>query len=151
MYVGIARIEYRIPQARSLKAKRHALRKMLDRVRARFRVTAGEVDFLDKWQRTAIGVSVVGPDPAHLSHMLDEICGYLDALQLAEPLRRRCEVIPFGDEVEGLWGDEMESLGEDMLDDAWPGVGAPEDPLDGLDRLGDAARRARPMGEPSHG
>lgn len=149
MYVGIARIEFRIVGARSLKEKRHVLRKMLDRVRSRFKVTAGEVGFLDKWQRTAIGVSVVGPDASHLSHMLDEICGYLDALQLAEPLRIRREVIPFGGDVETL-GD-LETFGDDAPDhDCLDGVGI-EDPLDGLVRLGDAARRARPVGEPHHG
>lgn len=143
MYVGIARIEFRVAGARSLKAKRHVVRKMLDRVRARFKVTAGEVGFLDKWQRTAIGVSVVGPEAAHLSHMLDEICGYLDALGLAEPLRIRREVIPFG-------GDS-DRFGDDLLAGDWEEGDEVEDPLDGLDRLGDAARRARPVGEPRHG
>jgi uncharacterized protein YlxP (DUF503 family) len=97
MFVGIARIEYRIPHAHSLKAKRHVLRKLLDRVRAKFKVSVNEVDFLDKWQRTALGVAVVGGDGSHVERMLSQIMDYLDEQHLAEPLGRRSEVIQFDD------------------------------------------------------
>ncbi len=138
MYVGLARIEYRIPQAQSLKAKRHILRKLLDRVRAKFKVTANEVDYLDKWQRTAIGVAVLGADGAHVERMLSQILQFLDDQHLAEPLQRQTEVVAFG--AEPFDGD----LGSDD-ELQWEGDRLP-DP-DGLDALGDAARRARPMGD----
>ena len=112
MYVGIARIEYHIPAARSLKAKRHVLRKLIDRTRAKFKVTVNEVDYHDKWQRTALGVAVVGNDGKHVDHMLSQIMQFLDDQHLADPLRRIAEVIFFGDEEDTLDGLHQPPFGE---------------------------------------
>lgn len=144
MYVGIARLEYRIAHAQSLKAKRHVLRKMLDRVRSRYRVSAGEVDYQDKWQRTAIGVAVVGPDGPQVERVLSRITQFLDDLHLAEPLSRHHEVIRFAgsgeafDDLGGLRDADDTEAGPDFED--WQG-------LEGLDTLGEAARRRRPFGD----
>jgi uncharacterized protein YlxP (DUF503 family) len=97
MFVGIARIEYHVPGARSLKAKRHVLRKLIDRTRAKFKITVNEVDHQDLWQRTALGVAVVGGDGAHVERMLSQVMQYLDDQHLAEPLGRTTEIIAFGD------------------------------------------------------
>ena len=43
MVVGVLRLTLVIPGARSLKEKRHALRKVVDRVRARYNVGIAEV------------------------------------------------------------------------------------------------------------
>jgi len=98
MFVGIARIEYHIPHARSLKEKRHVLRKLIDRTRAKFKVTVNEVDHQELWQRTAIGVAVVGGDGGHVEHMLSQVIQFLDDMHLAQPLGRSSELITFGDE-----------------------------------------------------
>jgi len=108
MLVGIARIEYRIPASRSLKAKRHVLRRMIDRTRAKFKVSVGEVDFQDKWQRTAIGVAVVGSDGRHLERMLSQIMQFLDDQHLAEPLSRHSEVVSFGDDDDSFYDEPFE-------------------------------------------
>ena len=57
MYVGIARLEYHLWGARSLKAKRHVLRKLIDRARAKFKITVNEVDHQDLWQRITLGMA----------------------------------------------------------------------------------------------
>jgi uncharacterized protein YlxP (DUF503 family) len=98
MFVGIARIEYHISHARSLKEKRHVLRKLIDRTRAKFKVTVNEVDHQELWQRTAIGVAVVGGDGGHVERMLSQVMQFLDEMHLAEPLGRTSELITFGDE-----------------------------------------------------
>ena len=106
MFVGIARIEYHVPAARSLKAKRHVLRKLIDRTRAKFKISVNEVDYQDKWQRTALGVAVVGSDGQHVEHMLSQVMQFLDDQHLAEPLHRTAEVITFtgdDDEYDGLY------------------------------------------------
>ena len=95
MVVGVARVEYRIPAGRSLKAKRQVIRKLTDRVRAKFKVSVAEVDFQDLWQRTAIGVAVVGGDGPHVERMLSTITKFMDEQHLAEPLARHAEVFPF--------------------------------------------------------
>ena len=49
-----------VPESRSLKAKRAAIRPIVDGLRHRFQVSVAEVDHQDQWQRAAIGVAVVG-------------------------------------------------------------------------------------------
>lgn len=104
MFVGIARIEYHIPHARSLKAKRQVLRKLIDRARAKFKITVNEVDHQELWQRTAIGVAVVGGDGGHVEHMLSQVMQFLDDQHLAQPLGRNSEIITFGDDPDDYEG-----------------------------------------------
>ncbi len=105
MFVAVARLEYHVPHARSLKAKRHVVRKLIDKTRARFKVSVNEVDHQDLWQRTAIGVAVVGKDGDHVEHMLSEIMRFLDNQHLATPLGRLSEIIAFGEDDSARLGD----------------------------------------------
>ncbi len=59
MHAAALRIELRIPQARSLKAKRSVLRPVVDDLRRTFRASVAEVDHQDQWQRSTIGVALV--------------------------------------------------------------------------------------------
>lgn len=140
MYLAIARLEYRIPHAQSLKAKRHVVRQMLDRLRGRYRIAAAEVDLLDKWQRAAIGVAVVGPDAPHVEQLLSRILRFLDGLGLAEPLGLQTDVMAFGDGSAGIAPPSFSSTGGGPGFEDWVG-------LDGLEDLGEAARRRRPFGD----
>ncbi len=56
MPVGVLTLEIRLPYAHSLKDKRAVLRKMRDRLRARFNVAVAELDHQDVWQRATLGV-----------------------------------------------------------------------------------------------
>jgi uncharacterized protein len=56
MPVGVLTLEIQIPYAHSLKEKRAVLRKIKDRLRARFNVAVAELDHQDVWQRATIGV-----------------------------------------------------------------------------------------------
>ena len=56
MPVGVLTLEIQIPYAHSLKEKRAVLRKMKDRLRARFNVAVAELDHQDVWQRATLGV-----------------------------------------------------------------------------------------------
>jgi len=56
MPVGVLTLEIQIPYAQSLKEKRAVLRKIKDRLRARFNVAVAELDHQDVWQRATVGV-----------------------------------------------------------------------------------------------
>jgi hypothetical protein len=56
MPVGVLTLEIQIPYAHSLKEKRAVLRKIKDRLRARFNVAVAELDHQDVWQRATLGV-----------------------------------------------------------------------------------------------
>ena len=56
MPVGVLTLEIQLPYAHSLKEKRAVLRKIRDRLRARFNVAVAELDHQDVWQRATLGV-----------------------------------------------------------------------------------------------
>lgn len=56
MPVGLLTLEIRLPYAHSLKEKRAVLRKIRDRLRARFNVAVAELDHRDVWQHATLGV-----------------------------------------------------------------------------------------------
>jgi len=67
-----------IPESRSLKAKRSAIRPLVDGLRHRFHVSVAEVDHQDQWQRSAIGVAAVSVTAGHLQDVLDSVERFVD-------------------------------------------------------------------------
>lgn len=73
MYAAAVRFEVHVPESGSLKAKRAAIRPIVDGLRHRFKVSVAEVDHQDTWQRSAIGVALVSESHAHLQDVIDEV------------------------------------------------------------------------------
>ena len=73
MFVAAIEFDLHIPQARSLKAKRAAVKPVTEGLRRRFAVSVSEVAHHDQWQRTGIGVAVVGASAHHVTDVLDEV------------------------------------------------------------------------------
>jgi uncharacterized protein YlxP (DUF503 family) len=65
--------ELRVPESRSLKSKRAAIRPIVDTLRHRYKVSVAEVDHQDTWQRAAIGVALVAGTAQHLQEVLDSV------------------------------------------------------------------------------
>jgi uncharacterized protein YlxP (DUF503 family) len=73
MHAAAVCFELHVPESRSLKAKRAAIRPIVDGLRHRFKVSVAEVDHQDAWQRAAIGVALVDGSAGHLQTVLDSI------------------------------------------------------------------------------
>jgi len=73
VHAAAVSFDLHIPQSRSLKAKRAAVRPVVDGLRHRFKVSVAEVDHQDQWQRTTIGVAVVSSSDSHLREVLDSV------------------------------------------------------------------------------
>lgn len=73
MFVGVSRIELRVLDSGSLKAKRHVLKGIMGGLRSRFSVAVAEVDHQDLWQRATIGVACVSETSFHAQKLLHEI------------------------------------------------------------------------------
>ncbi|MEX0754232.1 MAG: DUF503 domain-containing protein [Actinomycetota bacterium] len=73
MLVAVERFDLRIPGCGSLKAKRHVVKALTGGLRAKFPIAVAEVDHQDLWQRSAIGVAVVGGEGHHLKRVLHEV------------------------------------------------------------------------------
>ena len=73
MHAAAVRFELFIPESRSLKTKRAAIRPIIDGLRHRHHVSVAEVDHHDQWQRSAIAVAVVSGSDGHLREVLANI------------------------------------------------------------------------------
>lgn len=67
------RVDLHLGESRSLKAKRAALKPIIEGARRRYGVAIAEVDHEDTWQRTSIGVAVVSNSPHHATEVVDEV------------------------------------------------------------------------------
>jgi uncharacterized protein YlxP (DUF503 family) len=78
MIIGLLSIEIFIPSSTSLKDKRMVLNHIRDKVRKKYNVSVAEVDFLDKWQRSLIGIALVTSQKSFAEEMLTKIFQQLD-------------------------------------------------------------------------
>src|SRR3954465_54357 len=101
MFVGVLRLTFHIPHARSLKEKRSVVRKFRDRVRAKFEVSIAEVDAQDLHQRAVFGVCVVSGDAAVCDSVLEQVARAAETQEEAVLTDRATEVIPVGDDLYG--------------------------------------------------
>jgi uncharacterized protein YlxP (DUF503 family) len=75
MFVALARVRLLLPGNHSLKGKRHVLRRVIERVRARHPVAIGEVAEQDKWQVAVIGVAAVDNQAHFVQSVVDAAVG----------------------------------------------------------------------------
>jgi uncharacterized protein YlxP (DUF503 family) len=78
MTVGMARLALFIPASHSLKDKRMVLRRVKSLVRDKFNAAIAEVGDNDLWQRSALGISVVGKDRVFTESVLDEVIRFVE-------------------------------------------------------------------------
>jgi uncharacterized protein YlxP (DUF503 family) len=93
MLVALQRFDLRIPDSRSLKAKRHVVSGLIAALRRRFPVSVAEVDHQDLWQRAAIGVAAVGADQYHLRRVMHEVEKLVEAWDGVEIIQGELELL----------------------------------------------------------
>jgi uncharacterized protein YlxP (DUF503 family) len=75
MFVAVLTLEGWIHEANSLKEKRMVVNSLLDRIRARFDVSAAQLDEHDQWQAFTLGVVAISnrEKPLHtlMNHVRD--------------------------------------------------------------------------------
>jgi len=60
--VGVLTLELQLSEAHSLKDKRHTVKGLKDRLRAKFNVAVAEIAYQDLWQRSLISAVTVSGD-----------------------------------------------------------------------------------------
>ena len=74
MTVGIYNLELHLPMAQSLKAKRQVVKRIKDRLRARYNVAVAETaDHADLWQRAALVVVSVAASRDPLERLFEAV------------------------------------------------------------------------------
>jgi uncharacterized protein YlxP (DUF503 family) len=97
LFIGVERLELRIPASGSLKAKRHVVKGITGGLRSKFNVAVAEVDHQDQWQRASIGVTCISESGFHAEKMLHEVERFVSR-------DGRVEIIDVGREVHS-WSD----------------------------------------------
>lgn len=73
VHAAAVRFDLHVPESRSLKTKRAAIRPIVDGLRHKYRVSVAEIDHHDQWQRAAIAVAVVSGTDGHLREVLANV------------------------------------------------------------------------------
>lgn len=92
MVVGVLRLTLSLHGARSLKDKRQVVRKLVDRVRARYNVSIAEVGDNDVWQRLVLGVGVISNDHSFVDEVLAKVTRDIEGGSEAQLIDRELEI-----------------------------------------------------------
>lgn len=84
MHVAACSMRLRLDQSDSLKDKRRVVRSLVERMRARFNVSAAETGRLESWREAEIGVAVVSNDPSHAREMIEAVIRFVESDGRAE-------------------------------------------------------------------
>lgn len=76
--VGLCTLEIHLPGLSSLKEKRSIIKSMLKRLHNTYNVSAAEIDYLDKWQRSGIAITCVGNSTAHTTQVLQQSIEFIE-------------------------------------------------------------------------
>lgn len=73
IYVALISFEIIINGSASLKAKRSVINRVKDRIRSRYNASIAEIGYLDKWQRAALGITLISNQKSKLQKDIDTI------------------------------------------------------------------------------
>jgi len=77
--VGTLSLQLRLEGCFSLEDKRRILRSLIDRTRRDFQVAISEVDDMDLWRSSVVGVAYVSNDAHHVESVLQHVVEAFDA------------------------------------------------------------------------
>lgn len=73
MIIGLLTLEIYIPYSHSLKEKRKTLNKLKDRLKKRYNIAFAELDYLNKWQRSKIGLVTLNTQKSMIDKVFQKI------------------------------------------------------------------------------
>jgi hypothetical protein len=76
--VALGLVELHLPDVESLKDKRHVLKGLKEKVRARFEVSVAEVDHQDLWQRATLALAYVSADARHANEVVTKAMDFIE-------------------------------------------------------------------------
>ena len=76
--IALGLVELHLPDASSLKDKRHVLKGLKEKVRAKFEVAVAEVDHQDVWQRATLAVAYVSADARHANTVVSKALDFIE-------------------------------------------------------------------------
>ena len=71
--IGVLTLHIQVEESHSLKEKRHVVKSLKDRLRARFNVSVAEIDGLDSWQHSVVAAVTVSSDRVRATQILGAV------------------------------------------------------------------------------
>jgi uncharacterized protein YlxP (DUF503 family) len=93
--VGVIHFDILINGAFNLKEKRSYVKSLVSKIRNKFNVSVAEVGYQDLWQRTRIGIAVVGADSAVVNSVIDKITDFVYSNGDFEVIERQVETLRY--------------------------------------------------------
>ncbi len=78
MIIGACRIKLHIFESYSLKDKRHVVKSLIERLKARYNISIAEIDDLDSWQTALIGFACVSNKTKHVQSVINNVIKFID-------------------------------------------------------------------------
>ena len=78
MQIGVCQLKLHLPEAESLKGKRHIVKSIVQRVHNEFGVSAAEVGDLDLWQLAELGFACVSNEGQHANEVLSRVVNFVE-------------------------------------------------------------------------
>jgi uncharacterized protein YlxP (DUF503 family) len=91
--IGVLTLDVYIKSSTSLKEKRMVLKSLKDKIRKKYNVSIAEIDYLDKWQRSKLGIVQVGNDYNFIEKNFDKIFNLIDTNFSIQILQHNFEFI----------------------------------------------------------
>jgi uncharacterized protein YlxP (DUF503 family) len=76
--VAVGTVDIHLPDVGSLKAKRHALKGLKQRLRQQFEISVAEVDHHDSWQRATLALACVSGDSRHANEVISKAMDFIE-------------------------------------------------------------------------
>jgi uncharacterized protein len=93
LFIAAIRLELSIPHANSLKAKRQAISRVIEKARSRFNVSVAEVGDQDLWQRSVVALAVVSGEVQHARESADKVIAFIESHFEGEVCRIDVEIL----------------------------------------------------------
>ena len=102
MHAAAIRFDLHVPESRSLKVKRAAVRPIVDGLRHRFHCSVAETGYQEQWQRAEIALALVSGTDGHLREQIAGVERFVRSAADVEVL-----------DVEVVQIDDESTLGEE--------------------------------------
>lgn len=88
MIIGLLTFEIYIPYSHSLKEKRKSLNKIKDRLKRKFNIAFAELEYLNKWQRSKIGIVTINKQKRMIEKIFQKIILEIEEIIEGEILQK---------------------------------------------------------------
>jgi len=78
LIIGVMKVELYMNDVFSLKEKRQIIKSIIERIKAKFKISVAEVSQNDIWKNAIIGVSVVSNDKTNVESIINKVFNFIE-------------------------------------------------------------------------